>query len=163
MLPTWATVTIALGGSFFTALVALFGSRTTIKVARMQLDRARGDAWENRRLKAAEDLAIAAANVPLCTQDGNLAGARKARAEAATSLAQVSFLFGPESKVTLSAETLVKGLRDYLKNPDEKDWRKRFETDPFDAFHAALYAAMKPPRELGSKGHLVERLFSRQV
>jgi hypothetical protein len=44
---------IALGGSAITALVALVGSNTTLKVARLQTEQARRETWETKRLEPA--------------------------------------------------------------------------------------------------------------
>lgn len=57
MLPAWATVTITLGGALITGLatglVAVYGSRTTVKVARLQLDQTHRETWaaETRRVR----------------------------------------------------------------------------------------------------------------
>jgi hypothetical protein len=55
VLSTWATVTVALGGAFITgvatALVAIFGSKATEKIARMQVEHARRETWDSASLK----------------------------------------------------------------------------------------------------------------
>lgn len=69
MLPAWATVTITLGGALITGLatglVAVYGSRTTVKVARLQLDQTHRETWAAERLAACVGLAQAAAKVAL--------------------------------------------------------------------------------------------------
>lgn len=73
--------------------------------------------------------------MPICLSADNLDGAKKARAEAVAALSRVSFLYGPESSVTKSAETLTKALGEFIRNPEDRDWGARFKgADPFDAF-----------------------------
>jgi hypothetical protein len=137
---------IALGGSAITALVALVGSNTTVKVARLQTEQARRETWETKRLEACEAFLSAATGVFNCLTSDNVEGAREARAAAVAGLARVSFLMGPQSPATSSPETLMKALTEVIKHPEDKNWAKRFEgADPFDGFYAAVYDAMQPP------------------
>jgi hypothetical protein len=81
----------------------------------------------------------AATGVFNCLTFDNVEGAREARAAAVAGLARVSFLMGPQSPATSSAETLMKALTEVIKHPEDKNWAKRFEgADPFDGFYAAV-------------------------
>jgi hypothetical protein len=145
MLPAWATITLALGSAAITGLVAITGSRSTVKVARLQMTQARRDAWETLRVAACEKLSGEAANVPIQLAAGNLIAATKSRDEAIESLARISFLFGATSDVTVKAEALTRAIGEFVRNPTDTNFSKRFPNDPFGDFYSASHDALKPP------------------
>lgn len=124
MLPAWATVAVALGGSALGAAAGVFGSYFTLRTTRLSIRHSEAEAWRTRLIEAAQGFseAITATTSVFYLLLGDPTTISEERVEkvehhlldAALQAMRIGLLFGDDTAAAESAQETGNHLADAL-------------------------------------------------
>lgn len=171
MLPAWAAIAIALGGSALGAFSGGFAAYLTLKASQLNITHEEAEAWRTRLIEASQDFLSVCG--PTLIKLDDLTGDRipdtgkgvdeawELRDRAQVLAYRVGLLFGASSDTNKAADTLLDRLTDGIAEVEAGQKEKGYETwhlasaaqtDFIHAANAAIQGVRSQPEVRSSTG-----------